>query len=64
MPIIRVDLFEGRSPKQKKAIVKELSEGLARTAGCSVEAVEVLITDHSKDNWSFGGQVAREKFPD
>ena len=64
MPIIRVDLFEGRSPDQKKTIVKELSETLARTAGCSVEAVEVLITDHSKDNWGFGGVTARDKFPD
>jgi len=64
MPIIRVDLFEGRSNDQKRAIAKELSEALARTAGCSVAAVEVLITDHSKDNWSFGGEMARDKFPD
>ena len=30
MPTIRVDLFEGRSPEKKKALIKELTEATVR----------------------------------
>ena len=33
MPIIRVEMFKGRTPAQKKAIAKELVDGFIRGAG-------------------------------
>ena len=33
MPIIRVEMFAGRTEEQKRALVKELTDGFVRTAG-------------------------------
>ena len=33
MPIIRVEMFKGRSREQKRALVKEMTEGFLRACG-------------------------------
>jgi len=33
MPVIHVELFEGRSVEQKRALVRELTDALIRTCG-------------------------------
>ena len=39
MPTIRVELMEGRTPEQKKKLVKALTEAVVTTLGGSPEAV-------------------------
>jgi len=60
MPVIRVEMFKGRTPEQKKALVKEVTEAFVRTAGGTPEAVQVVITDVEKDDWAVGGVLASE----
>ena len=55
MPTIRVELFEGRTPEQKQAFVKAITEATVATLGGSPDSVQVVITDVSKSNWASGG---------
>ena len=55
MPTIRVEMFEGRTPEQKQAFVKAITEVTVSTLGGSPESVQVVITDVSKSNWASGG---------
>lgn len=55
MPTIRVEMFEGRTPEQKQAFVKALTEATVNTLGGSPDSVNVLITDMPKSNWATGG---------
>ena len=64
MPIIRVEMFPGRTPDQKRAIVKELTEAFVRTAGGNPASVHVVLTDVDKGNWGTGGALCSDKFPD
>ena len=64
MPIIRVEMFRGRTADQKKAIAKELVEGFIRAAGGKPEAFHVLFTDVDKQDWAVGLQMMNEKYPD
>lgn len=64
MPIIRVEMFPGRSEQQKRELVKELTDAFVRAAGGKPEAVFVVLTDVEKSNWGAGGELCSDKFPD
>lgn len=61
MPIIRVEMFEGRSEEQKSKLVSELTEGFLRSCGGKPESVHVVITDYSPDNWGVAGKLVSER---
>lgn len=61
MPTIRVELFEGRSPQQKSALAKELTEACVRVLGGSASAVDVLFYDIARQDWATGGVLWSEQ---
>ena len=64
MPVIRVEMWEGRSIDQKRELVDVLSKETARITGCEVSSVYVIIEDVKKENWGAGGQLCSDKYPD
>jgi 4-oxalocrotonate tautomerase len=64
MPIIRVEMWRGRSTEQKRELVKALTESTARIAGCSADSVYVVIGEVAKENWGAGGELCSDKYPD
>ena len=61
MPTIRVELMEGRTPEQKKNLVKALTEAVVETLGSKPESVDVVLYDIQRGNWATGGQLWSEK---
>ena len=55
MPIIRVEMFEGRDRDQKRKIISEVTDGFCCATGASPESVNVILTDVSQDEWGRGG---------
>ncbi|MDX1492161.1 MAG: 4-oxalocrotonate tautomerase DmpI [Pseudohongiellaceae bacterium] len=64
MPIIRVEILEGRSVEQKRELVETLSKETARVIGCPENSIYVVIEDVSKHNWGVGAQLLSDKYPD
>lgn len=64
MPIIRVEMFKGRTPAQKKVIAKELVDGFIRAAGGCPAAFTVVFADVEKHDWAVGHDMMNEKYPD
>ena len=65
MPIIRVEMFKGRTAEQKKKIARELIDGGIRGAGGGKpEAFHVVFTDVDKQDWGVGYDMMNEKYPD
>lgn len=64
MPVIRVEMFEGRSRDQKRALVRAMTDALINTCGGNPDAVQVIIEDVKKENWGSGGELCADKFPD
>ncbi|MEM9602061.1 MAG: 4-oxalocrotonate tautomerase [Pseudomonadota bacterium] len=64
MPVIQVQLFEGRTVEQKRALVRELTDALVRTCGGNAAAVHVVIQDVKKENWGAGGALCSDTFAD
>jgi 4-oxalocrotonate tautomerase len=61
MPTIRVELFEGRTPEQKKNLVKALTEACVETLGSNPESVDILLYDIKPSDWATGGELWSEK---
>jgi 4-oxalocrotonate tautomerase len=61
MPTIRVDLFEGRTPEQKKNLVQALTQACVETLGSNPESVDVLLFDVKPSDWATGGVLWSEK---
>lgn len=64
MPIIRVEMFSGRSRDQKRELVKELTEGFVRACGGTSAGLTVVITDVEKEDWGSAGELCADKYPD
>ena len=61
MPTIRVEMFEGRTPEQKKNLVKALTAACVETLGSKPEAVDILLFDVKPSDWATGGELWSEK---
>lgn len=57
MPIVHIELLEGRTQEQKNAMVKEVTEAIVKTTGAKEEAVHIVITDMEKGNYAVGGKT-------
>ena len=64
MPIVRVEMWEGRSVNQKRELVEVLSRETARITGCDISSIYMVIEDVKKENWGAGGQLCSDKHPD
>ena len=64
MPIIRVEMFKGRSRDQKRALGRELTDGFNRACGGKPEGLYVVITEVEKEDWGSAGGLMIDKFPD
>ena len=60
MPIIEVNMLEGRDDKTKAAIIRELTDGFCRATGNKPDSVRVILRDVPHASWGAGG-VPREK---
>lgn len=57
MPIIRVELFAGRTVEQKRALARALTDATATTLGMQPDSVDVIFTDVEKSDWATGGRL-------
>ena len=59
MPVVIVEMWEGRTIDQKRTIV----EGITATfeqIGVRPEALQIVINDIPKHNWAIAGKLASE----
>ena len=63
MPIIRIEMWEGRTLEQKRELVEVLTRETARIADSKPESIYVVIEDVKKENWGAGGKLSSDKYP-
>jgi len=60
MPVVIVEMWEGRTVEQKKQLAEGITSSLVKI-GVPQEAVHIIIKDNPKHNWAIGGKLASEK---
>lgn len=61
MPIIQMNLMEGRSAEQKAAAAAAVTDVVVSTLGVRREAVRVLIHELREDGFYVGGQTMAQR---
>jgi len=61
MPIIRVEMFPGRTVDQKRDLVRELTDGFVRACGGPGDRLHVVINEVEREDWGVGGELMSDK---
>lgn len=61
MPIVTVQMIEGRTDEQKRALVEKVTAAVAETTGATPDKVTIIIEDMPKTNYATGGVRACDK---
>ena len=56
LPVVNVQLYEGRTQQQKDDIAKGIAETISRVAEVPMEATVVIFSDTRRSDWHVGGQ--------
>jgi len=59
MPVVVIEMSEGRTVEHKKQLVEGVTSSFAKI-GIPQEALQVIIRDNPKHNWAIGGKLASE----
>ncbi len=61
MPIVQIDMLEGRSLEQKREMVRKITEVITETANCPADAVTIVIREASKQHIAKAGIFMADK---
>ena len=57
MPIVTIKALEGRTVEQKRGLVKDVTEAVAKNYNAAPESVTIIIQDLSKENLAKAGKL-------
>lgn len=60
MPIVRVEMWEGRTTAQKKELARVITDAMVNIAHTTAEATIIVFEDIEKENWAQSGKLASE----
>ena len=60
MPMIRVELYPGRTADQKRRFAKAVTEAFVEICGSTPESVQVVFQDVKKEDWATAGALASD----
>jgi len=61
MPLVRIEMLEGRTIKQKEALVEAITDALVEIAEVPKEHIWVILGEFKKDNWATGGVLLSQQ---
>jgi 4-oxalocrotonate tautomerase len=61
MPIINVEMLEGRTVDQKRLLAQELTDAFVRSCGGDTANVRVLIREVAAVDWAIGGTLVADR---
>jgi 4-oxalocrotonate tautomerase len=57
MPIIQIDIWEGRSIEQKRRLAREVTNVVSTAIDCDPSTVRILIREYARENWAVAGTL-------
>lgn len=60
MPLIHVEMLEGRPPERKRELIEELTKTVERVLGAQRQSIRVVILEIPKAHWGIGGVSAED----
>ncbi len=61
MPIVRIDLVEGRTAERKVDLIRRVTDAVIAALDVRPEQVHVLLREVTPDQWAVGGVTVAER---
>lgn len=61
MPFVHVELVEGRTPEQLKAMMSDITDAVEKNTGAPRAAIKVIVDEMRVDRFMDGGTLRSEK---
>lgn len=61
MPLVHIELLEGRTPEQLEALVKDVTAAISKDANVPAERIHIVLSEMQKDHYAVGGQLTSKK---
>ncbi|GAF64362.1 2-hydroxymuconate tautomerase [Alkalihalobacillus trypoxylicola] len=61
MPIITVQMLEGRSDEQKKELVEKVTKAVSESVDAPPEKISIIIEEMKKTNYAVAGKRASDQ---
>jgi len=55
MPVVRIELFEGRTEAEKETMIRQVTTAMAESLSIDKEDVDIIIQEIKKKDWATGG---------
>ncbi len=60
MPIVRIEMWPGRTKAQKAELARVITEAMVTIARTTADQTFVIFQDVAKEDWAQGGVLASE----
>ena len=60
MPIVRVEMWTGRTVAQKKELARVITDAMVNIAHTTADATIVVFEDIERHDWAQGGKLAAD----
>ncbi len=57
MPIVQIELVEGRSVDEKRALVDKVTRAVVEAVSCPETAVSIILRDMKRENYGHAGKL-------
>lgn len=57
MPMVRIELYAGRTPEQKTACAREIVKAMQQHLNAKPESIQVVFVDVPPSDWMQGAQL-------
>ena len=60
MPIVRIEMWPGRTHAQKAELARLITEAVVTVAHTTPEGTTIIFEDVAKENWAVGGVLTSD----
>jgi 4-oxalocrotonate tautomerase len=57
MPLVTIQMVEGRTLEQKRMMVKDITDAIVKNIGCPPDAVNIAIIEGKRENFGKSGKL-------
>ena len=61
MPIVKIEMWSGRTHAQKAELAKAITDAMVSITNTTPEATIIVFEDVAKDNWAQSGTLASDQ---
>ena len=60
MPVITIELYEGRTVEQKREMAKAITDAVVRIGKTTPEGTHIIFKDIKKSDWATAGKLVSD----